>query len=284
MGKIMTDATRMRRLGLVWVLVASVWASPAFSGGSHAQQARLSNALGMEFVLIPAGSFEMGSPPSEPFRDQDEERHMVVITKPFYIQTTEVTQGQWRALMGNNPSHFRGCGDSCPVERVSWLDCQKFIERLNQRRDGRYRLPTEAEWEYACRAGTGTPFHWGDTVDCAKAMFGNNTFRGVTLCVSHIEGRGLKRDSPAPVASYPPNPWGVFDMHGNVWEWCQDWYAPYPRGKVSDPRGADSGETRVRRGGSWFKFGTFCRSANRNFAHPASRYSTTGFRLVRELD
>lgn len=280
----MADIGALTRTGSVWLLAASLVASMLCSDDSAAQQERFSNSLGMEFVLIPAGSFLMGSPPNEPFRDQDESQHKVILTKPFYIQTTEVTQGQWKALMGQNPSYFKGCGDRCPVERVSWFDCQRFVERLNQKGEGRYRLPKESEWEYVCRGGTSSAFHWGEAVDCAKGMFGNNSLRGVAMCVGYIERRGLKRDSPAPVASYPPNPWGVFDMHGNVWEWCEDWYAPYPEGEISDPKGGDSGEMKVRRGGSWFKFGTFCRSANRNFAHPASRYYTTGFRLVREVN
>ncbi|MGQ9655546.1 MAG: formylglycine-generating enzyme family protein [Thermodesulfobacteriota bacterium] len=280
----MAEMSALTWMGRVWVLAACLVASMACANDSGAQQGRTSNSLGMEFVLIPSGGFLMGSPPNEPFRDHDESQHKVLLSKPFYIQTTEVTQGQWKALMGQNPSHFKECGDRCPVERVSWFDGKKFVERLNQRGEGRYRLPTEAEWEYVCRAGTSSAFYWGEAVDCAKAMFGNNSLRGVVLCLDRVESLGLKRDSPAPVASYPPNPWGVFDMHGNVWEWCEDWYAPYPQGEVSDPKGPGSGEMKVRRGGSWFKFGTFCRSANRNFAHPANRYSTTGLRLVREVN
>ena len=248
-----------------------------------AQESRWTNGLGMEFALIRAGSFIMGGPPGEPFRTREEVQHEVVISRPFYMQVTEVTQGQWRAIMGSEPSASKACGESCPVERVSWLDCQEFIQKLNKRGEGVYRLPTEAEWEYACRAGTTTSFSWGETPDCDLAMFGNNKRRGVARCAPSIQKRGLRPDSPAPVKSYPPNPWGLFDMHGNVWEWCQDGFGPYPTGKVVDPKGIESGERKVRRGGSWFKYGTFCRSANRNFAHPANRYGTTGFRLVRQV-
>jgi formylglycine-generating enzyme required for sulfatase activity len=244
----------------------------------------MSNSLGMEFVLIPAGSFEMGTPPDERFRDPDEIQHRVTLSKPFYMQITEVTQGQWKSLMGSNPSHSARCGDLCPVERVSWTDSQRFIEKLNRKGEGTYRLPTEAEWEYASRAGTTGMFHWGNVVDCTKAMFDNTTRRGTNRCASHVHTRGFRPDSPAPVKSYDPNPWGLFDMQGHVWEWCQDWYGPYPGESVTDPKGPESGDAKVRRGGSWFRFGTFCRAGNRNRSHPGSRYSTTGFRVVREVD
>ncbi|MGQ9858372.1 MAG: formylglycine-generating enzyme family protein [Thermodesulfobacteriota bacterium] len=243
---------------------------------------RFTNSLGMEFVMVPPGSFLMGSPASEAFRDEDEVQHRVTLSRPFLMQVTEVTQRQLKAVMGSNPSFFSQCGDDCPVERVSWNDSVRFVEAMNRRGEGRYRLATEAEWEYACRAGTTSPFSWGDEPDCNMAMFNNNPRRGVARCLAQVLARGLKPDSPAPAGSYPPNRWGLFDMHGNVWEWCQDWYGPYPKGEVTDPVGPPHGMYKVRRGGSWFKYGTFCRSANRNFAHPASRYSTTGLRLVRE--
>jgi sulfatase modifying factor 1 len=264
----------------LWIMANGTgWAS-----GDSQQFRVFTNSLGMKFVLLPPGSFTMGSPEDEPFRNRDETQHKVVLTRPFYMQTTEVTQSQWERIMGSNPSHFKDCGGNCPVERVSWYDAVRFVEALNLKGEGRYRLPTEAEWEYASRAGTGSMFHWGDEPNCAMGMFNNNSRRGASSCVAHVVTKGLKPDSPAPVASYPPNPWGLFDMHGNVWEWCSDWYGPYPIGEVRDPTGPPSGQYKVRRGGSWFKYATFCRSANRNWAHPASRYSTTGLRLVREAD
>lgn len=248
-----------------------------------AQPKEYVNSLGMDFVLIPPGGFTMGSPPDEPFRDPDERQHRVTISKSFYIQATEVTQAQWKAVMGSNPAYFKRCGENCPVDRVSWLDCQKFIRKLNELGEGKYRMPTEAEWEYACRSGTTTAYNWGDNIDCSRAMFENNTRRHAERCVEYIKERGLIKDSPAPVKSYDASPWGIFDMHGNLWEWCQDWYEEdYPEGEVVDPEGAEEGKKRVRRGGSWFKHGTYLRSANRNYAHPASRYRTTGLRLVRE--
>jgi len=254
----------------------------AFAGQDAKELPRFENKLGMEFVEIPAGTFEMGSPPDEKYRDDDESLHKVTISKPFYMQTTEVTQGQWKAVMGSDPSASDWCGDTCPVERVSWVDCQNFINKLNKMKMGRYRLPTEAEWEYACRAGTTTPYWFGKNLDCTEAMFGNNTFKGLQSCVDYAEKHNWRTDSPAPIKSFPPNAWGLYDMHGNVWEWCQDWYGKYESGPVTDPTGPSNGHKRVRRGGSFFKYPWYLRSANRNIAHPQSRYHTTGFRLVKE--
>jgi len=267
------------------VLIAMVALSFIFpslvSGQENLKQLpRFTNSLGMEFVLIPAGTFMMGSPQSEKYRDKDEVLHEVNITKSFYMQTTEVTQGQWKAVMGNNPSSAGGCGLNCPVERVSWPDCMKFIKKLNKKGKEKYRLPTEAEWEYACRAGTATAYNWGDSIDCSRAMFANNTFKGPENCVKFVTSKKLSTDSPAPVKTYPPNGWGLYDMHGNVWEWCSDWYGNYPGGPVSDPAGPSSGHMKVRRSGSFFKYGWYCRSANRNQGHPYSRFQTQGLRLV----
>jgi len=246
---------------------------------------KLKNSLGMEFVLIPAGTFMMGSPADEPFRNKSETQHKVTISRPFYMQTTEVTLKQWRAVMGKKIFGRRKGKENSPVVRVSWFDCMKFIEKLNKRKKGTYRLPTEAEWEYACRAGTTTAYSWGNRIDCSKAMFQNNK-RKSGRCVDYVRSRGLESDRPAPVKSYKTNPWGLYDMHGNVWEWCQDWFDDYPKGLVKDPKGPDSAKeikAKVRRGGSWYRYGTSCRSANRAYANPASRFHTTGFRLVREV-
>lgn len=239
------------------------------------------NSLGMTFVLIPPGKFRMGSPLNELHRDRDEVQHLVTINQPFYIQSTEVTLKQWRTLMGTGFFGQHKGPDHIPVTRVSWYDAMEFIKKLNGLKEGFYRLPTEAEWEYACRAGSTTAYGWGDNIDCGKAMYGNNTQRG-PQCVDYVKSRGLPVDSPAPVKSYQPNAWGLYDMSGNVWEWCQDWYAKYPAQPVADPVGPQSGSDKVRRGGSWFKYGFYCRSANRNYADPLDRYSTTGFRVVME--
>jgi formylglycine-generating enzyme required for sulfatase activity len=198
------------------------------------------------------------------------------------MQTTEVTLKQWRSIMKRRMMGSLKGADNMPVTRVSWFDCMEFIKRLNAMGKGKYRLPTEAEWEYAARAGTSTAYSWGDTIDCEKAMYGNKRLK-YDVCQLYIKSMGLQIDQPAPVKSYKPNPWGLYDMHGNVWEWCMDWYGNYSTKPVTDPKGPGSGTMRIRRGGSWFKYGHYCRSSNRSLGHPATRYQTTGFRLVREI-
>jgi len=225
----------------------------------------VSPSIKAEFVLIPAGTFMMG---------EGSDRHHVTILKPFYIQTTEVTQGQWKAIMGVNPSYFKDCGDDCPVENVSWDEVQEFIKKLNSIESSRnYRLLTEAEWEYAVRAGTTTEYYWGDNALCSKANYGNSEY-GAAEC------KGVNPGKTAHVGSYPPNKWGLYDMSGNVWEWCQDWYGSYPPGSVTDPAGPSSGEFRVYRGGSWLNTASFCRPASRNFFNPGFRCEYLGLRLA----
>ena len=245
---------------------------------------KFKNSMGMEFVLIPAGTFTMGSPSNESRRSKNEEQHPVTITKPFYMQTTEVTLKQWWDILGKKFFGRRKGYEDGPVTKVSWFDCLKFIEKVNKKGQGVYRLPTEAEWEYASRAGTQTAYNWGNQIDCSNAMFANNTKRDQeNRCVDFNKSKGFKSNRPAPAKSYAPNAWGIYDMHGNVWEWCQDWYQKYyPKGEVTDPKGPDSSDQgRVRRGGSWFGKGSLCRSANRTYANSAARFETTGFRLVK---
>jgi len=244
---------------------------------------QIANSLGMTFVLMPAGSFTMGSPADEPGRRSNEVDHEVTISRPFYMQTSEVTVQQWRTIMGSGLFFKRKGADRMPVAEVSWEDCMEFINKLNARNEGTYRLPTEAEWEYACRGGNRSAYGWGNGIDCSKAMYANNTLKSAD-CVKTVRSKGWTSDNPAPVMSYEPNAWGLYDMAGNVWEWCQDWFAPYPKGAAIDPQGPPSGSERVRRGGSWYGPGERCRCANRNFSHPANRYQTTGFRLVRVAD
>jgi len=239
-------------------------------------------SLGMEFVLIPAGTFSMGSPLNEPKRGYCEVKHQVTISKPFYMQTTEVTLKQWRALMGKKFFSKRKGTDNMPVARISWHDCIRFIKKLNAISQGSYRLPTEAEWEYACRAGSVTAYSWGNSINCEKAMYENNSLKA-GACIDYVEKREMVVNSPAPAKSYPPNAWGLYDMHGNVWEWCQDWFGDFSTDANKDPVGPYSGTKRIRRGGSWYKHGQSCRSANRNVGHPSNRLRTTGFRLVREI-
>ena len=241
------------------------------------------NSLGMEFVLIPAGTFLMGAPIDESGWKKDELQHKVILGKSFYMQTTEVTVKQWRAVMGKRFFGRKKGEDEMPVVKVSWQDTDSFIKKLNELNVGTYRLPTEAEWEYACRAGSETAYSWGDNINCSNANFSNNTLKS-DKCVSFNKGRGLEPDQPAPVKSYKPNAFGLYDMSGSVWEWCQDWYAPYDEKKVTDPTGPESGSAKIRRGGSWYGVGQSCRSGNRNFSHFANRYQTTGFRLVKEVE
>ncbi len=228
------------------------------------QGKKITNSIGMEFVYIPPGTFMMGSLRNEKGRDNDERQHQVTLTKGFYLQTTEVTQAQWKAVMGSNPSKFKR--DNRPVEMVSWNDVQEFIRKLNRTGSGnRYRLPTEAEWEYAARAGSTTRFSFGDD----EGRLGDYAW---------YRGNSGKRTHR--VAQKKPNNWGFYDMHGNVWEWVQDWKGDYPSGSVTDPKGPSNGSARVLRGGGWNGDARYCRSASRSRRRPAYRLNNSGFRLV----
>ena len=259
-----------------------------YSSGPSGQT--YTNSLGMTFNLIPAGTFTMGSPSSELGRNSIEEtQHQVTLTQSYYMQTTEVTQGQWRSVMGSNPSYFANCGDNCPVESVSWDDIQSFITAMNQRGEGTYRLPTEAEWEYAARAGSTSAFANGGisvtvcsydpNLDAMGWYCGNSdvTYAGCCDCSSW---GGPPCAGTHPVGGKQPNAWGLYDMHGNVFEWCQDWYDSYPTGAVTNPTGPSSGSYRVLRGGSWDFIAGYCRSANRYNGGPGDRYYDDGLRLV----
>jgi formylglycine-generating enzyme required for sulfatase activity len=234
---------------------------------------KITNELGMTFVLIPPGTFIMGSPLNEPGRDSDEIQHKVTLTQPFYIQTTEVTQGQWKSVMGENPSFFHDCGENCPVEMISWYDAHRFIARINTlSKYKRYRLPTEAEWEYAARSGNQTALSNGKIT---KTGCGDDA--GLDRIGWYC---GNSKHKSHPVSQKEPNSWGLYDMHGNVWEWCQDRYGDYPSGQVTDPKGPASGLIRVNRGGSWWWFARFCRSANRIRYMPFDKTEDIGFRLA----
>jgi formylglycine-generating enzyme required for sulfatase activity len=227
----------------------------------------------MEFLLIPAGTFIMGSPENEAGRYDDETQHEVRLKKPFYMQTTEVTQGQWQKVMGNNPSSFKACGKDCPVEGVSWQDARNFIKNLNEMEGtDQYRLPTETEWEYACRAGSTASFSFGADED----DLGNYAW------YSRNSEDGIK-----PVAQKKPNVWNLYDMHGNVWEWVEDdYHSNYEggpddgRARIDEPRGV----SRVIRGGSWRDSARSCRSAFRYGLSPGVRDLVLGFRLVRSVE
>ena len=233
-----------------------------------------SPTLETTFALIPAGTFMMGSPNGES-GDRDETLHQVTISKPFYMQTTEVTQGQWQKVMGHNPSRFNSCGNDCPVEQVSWNAVQEFIGKLNgMERTDRYRLPTEAQWEYAARAGTTTPFNTGSScLETDQANYdGSYPLSGCS--------KGEYRQKTVRVGSFAPNPWGLYDMHGNVMEWVQDVKGDYLAASITDPEGPAWGTHRVIRGGSWDNLPSDCRSARRVNFVPGSRSSLQGFRLL----
>ena len=232
------------------------------------------NSIGMKFVLIPSGTFTMGSPVDEPGRRWDERQHRVTLSKPLYLQATEVTQAQWMDIMGNNPSRSTLC-DDCPVEYVSWNECQEFIRRLNKREHtSKYRLPTESEWEYACRVGTTTAFANGGITN-VKCGFDPNLDTIGWYCGN----TGYKGTHP--VAQKNSNAWGLYDMHGNVWEWCQDWYGAYPNGSVTDPQGPSSGPGRIIRGGGWNGWARNLRSAERRYDYSPAPTNYLGFRLMR---
>jgi formylglycine-generating enzyme required for sulfatase activity len=233
----------------------------------------ITNSIGMNFVYIFPGTFIMGSPSDEPGRDSDETQHEVTLTQGYFIQTTEVTQGQWKTIMGNNPSHFSACGDNCPVENITWNDAQNFIEKLNQKeKTDKYRLPTEAEWEYAARAGSTTALPNGQMIETGCGYDENMDKMG-WYCGN--------TDNTKPVAQKRPNDCWIFDMHGNVWEFCQDWFGEYPVDSVVDPVGPDSGQYRVLRGGSWRSPGAnSSRSASRHSISSKSVYDNVGLRLV----
>jgi formylglycine-generating enzyme required for sulfatase activity len=229
------------------------------------QEINLDGGVKMRLVLIPAGEFIMGSPATEKDHQANEgPQHKVQVTKPFYMGTTEVTQGQWKAVMGNNPSHFQG--DNLPVEQVGWNDRQEFLKKLSAKEGKTHRLPTETEWEYACRAGSTTRFNAGDD---DSALDGVGWYSGNSWGKTH------------PVGQKRPNAWGLYDMHGNVGEWCEDRYDKdyYRNSPAADPAGPAQGAPRVLRGGSWRGNPGFCRSAGRLWSYPVRRRSL-GFRVV----
>ena len=231
----------------------------------------LTNSVGMKFVWIRPGSFLMGSPKEE--GRLDEAQHKVTLTKGFYMGIHLVTQEQWEAVMSNNPSHFKD-EKNLPVETVSWDDCQEFIKKLRERDKNQYRLPSEAEWEYCCRAGTTTPFHVGETISTDLANYNGEAVYGNGM-------KGACRNKTTPVGTFPANAWGLHDMHGNLWQWCQDWYGAYPQKDVVDPQGPEKGACRVDRGGSWGDDPQLCRSAYRGKAGPGPGCSDYrwGFRV-----
>jgi formylglycine-generating enzyme required for sulfatase activity len=270
---------------------------PARTAGPVAAPRELVNALGMRFVFVPPGRFIMGSPADEKGRAEDEHQHEVRLTKSFYLAVTQVTQAEFVRVLSRNPSWFQpdhGGGKDkvvgletgrLPVESVSWNDAMEFCRVLSDYADekqaGRaYRLPTEAEWEYACRGGpngTTDPFHFGPMLSAAQANIdGRYPYGGAPRAA------GLER--PSPVGSYGANPLGLFDLHGNVWEWCADWYEAdyYQAAPREDPGGPPASRERCRvlRGGSWGDGAMLCRCACRTREDPNSATIFIGFRVV----
>jgi formylglycine-generating enzyme required for sulfatase activity len=275
-------------------LVVAIFALGGARASAGAEPAPpIINSIGMTLVAIPAGEFEMGSGEEDPAAGIDERpRRRVRITRPFYLGAHEVTQAQYRAVMGADSSWFSPTGPgrgrvaghdtaAWPADMVSWTDAAEFCRRLSElpaeRLAGRsYRLPFEAEWEYACRAGTDTAFSTGSILTRSRA---NVNDRRLSL-------DGLTDGLPRPVGAYQPNAFGLYDMHGNVWEWCQDWYAPdyYAASPSQDPPAPAAGTGRVVRGGDWFHAPSYSRSANRDFTRATRRDLGNGFRVACSLE
>jgi len=290
-----------QRIAAIILIVVISGLHPARSDEPEIGTNRIvTNTIGMKLARIPAGTFAMGSPRGEAERVENEERHEVTITKPFYLGEYEVTQPQYVAVMkgvrdANNRSTFQA--DNLPVENVEWKMAKVFCEQLSARPEEveakrKYRLPTEAEWEYACRAGTATAFHVGDSLSSTQANFNGEYPAG-----GGETGKYLRRT--APVGSYPPNAFGLYDMHGNVSEWCSDWYDPeyYLNSPEEDPLGPPFGVVSTKfdnngnqnffvviRGGSWLDDGRGCRSAYRYRAMPNTQYRLIGFRVACDVE
>ena len=268
------------KLGLLLLmLLIAVWCEDSTHGVPPIES--ITNTLDMQLNLIPAGTFLMGSPAGEPDREDKEHQHEVTISKAFYMQTTEVTQGQWKALMGTEPwkgqefSKYVKEGTNYPAVYVSWDDAITYCKKLSEKEGKTYRLPTEAEWEYACRAGSKTTWNFGNDQNALGdyAWYANNAW---DIGEKYAHQVGLKN----------PNAFGLYDMHGNVWEWCYDYYGQnyYNQSREKNPTGPESGSHRVFRGGSW-RFGIpLTRSAYRARLSAGYSHGMDGFRLVRELD
>lgn len=229
---------------------------------------------GIEFIRLPPGTFRMGTPPAEHGREAQELLHEVTLTRPFSLGKHEVTQAQWTRVMGSNPSHFTDCGPACPVEQVTLHDVEEFIRRLNERAGPGYRLPTEAEWEYACRAGGSAPFGHTASLSSRDANIDGN--------FPYDAPGGTARNTTSRTGYFPANAWGFHDMSGNVWEWTADWHCPYPGGPITDPTGSCRSEVRVIRGGSWKFDGNSARCGLRYTHRPQDRGYSLGFRLARD--
>ncbi len=239
---------------------------------SEQRTIQVNDALQFQVQWIPPGSFLMGTPESEAHRGIDEgPPREIELSNGFHMGVYEVTQKQFASIMGYNPSAFQqdSHAENRAVESVSWLECKEFIRRLNLYNVGHFRLPTEAEWEYACRAGTTSPYYWGEVSENWEA-YRHAWINSRSFATTH------------PVGTKPPNPWGLHDMAGNVWEWCADWYGPYSNISKTDPTGPEEGAMKVFRGGSFYDFAHSARSGNRHRHSIDERYTAIGFRIVWE--
>jgi formylglycine-generating enzyme required for sulfatase activity len=232
----------------------------------------LANDTQLEMVAIPGGTFIMGSPENEVERFSDESPQHEVTVPGFFIGKYQLTQLQYQTIMGTNPSYFKG--DNRPVEGVCWEDAVKFCQKLNHRTLGNYRLPSEAEWEYACRAGTKTPFHFGDNVTTDLVNYnGNYPYPSAP--------KGKYREQTTDVGIFPPNAFGLYDMHGNVWEWCEDdWNENYINAPINGSALISRSKRKLVRGGSWYYYPEHCRSASRYDTNLDYYYNPVGFRVV----
>ena len=268
------------------VVAAMLFCMPVFAQGVKLKS--VTNSIGMELIEIPAGKFTMGSPEDEEDHQGEEAQVSVTLTKPFGLGKTEVTQGQWKSVMASEPwdeeKNVKADKD-CPATYVSWDDATEFCKKLTdlERKSGKlkadeeYRLPTEAEWEYACRAGTTTAFSFGDD---EKQLGEYAWFDGNAFKVGEKYAHNVGEKYAHKVGEKKPNPWGLYDMHGNVFEWCSDWYGDELSGGT-DPAGPNGGSSRVDRGGCWRYYPGFCRSAIRFFLEPSYRDFFLGFRVAR---
>jgi formylglycine-generating enzyme required for sulfatase activity len=294
----MMSLIRNRVLILSLVLSAAMLAVPVRAQlaeetkGAQKSREEITNSIGMKLVSIPPGKFTMGSPASEKGRTAAEHAHGVEITRGFLMGAYEVTQEEYEKVMGKKPSWFAAGGEGqkkvagmdtrrFPVEQVSWEDAMAFCKELSKREGKTYDLPTEAEWEYACRAGTTTPSHFGEMLNGRQANYDGNEPYGT-------KEKGPSLGRTCAVGSYPPNQFGLYDMHGNVWEWCRDWYGPfyYEESPPRDPPGPATDKFRVVRGGSFDDGGPgggYCRAACRGPYEPGERNPVTGFRVVLRL-
>jgi len=260
-------------LAAIALLAAAPSGGPRDAPGAPKPGHAVANSVGMKMVYVPAGEFHMGSASGEKGHEYDETRHRVKISRPFRMSATEVTQAQWKAVSGRRRGRFRG--DHLPVEQVSWKDAVAFCRTLSKTEGRTYRLPTEAEWEWACRAGSPGAFA------LRSGASGSKTGEKLDDLAWYDDN---SRETTHPVAARKPNAWGLYDVHGNVAEWCADWYAAaYPAGPVTDPTGPAEGKARVVRGGSFASLARGCRSASRSSHPPAYQMPSVGFRVVMEI-